>query len=215
MSSHFPVRSCGPNALLIDCGQEFVTAVSTVLMKSAKFVDVIPAEQSVMVMSNSAVDANEVLTLIESSTEKHTGSVGRDIELPMTYDGADLAEAAQLCHVSTHELIALHSEVTYQAIFAGFAPGFIYCTGLPEKLQLPRRAIPRIAVPAGSVAMADIYTAVYPLESPGGWHLLGTTDVVMFDPNRHPESFLSPGDRVRFVATNTQRSGTSPKGSKK
>jgi KipI family sensor histidine kinase inhibitor len=96
-------------------------------------------------------------------------------------------------------VIELHSSTIFNAAFAGFAPGFMYCTGLPEVLHLPRRATPRTSVPAGSLAMADAYTAIYPLNSPGGWNLIGTTNIKMFDAKADQPSFLLPGDRVRFV----------------
>jgi len=93
----------------------------------------------------------------------------------------------------------MHSNVTYKAAFCGFAPGFVYLTGLPPLLRLPRRESPRPNVPAGSVAIADTYTAVYPRSSPGGWHLLGTADAVLWDAEREPAALISAGASVRFL----------------
>jgi KipI family sensor histidine kinase inhibitor len=96
-------------------------------------------------------------------------------------------------------VIDLHSAARYVAAFCGFSPGFAYLRGLPPALQLPRRATPRASVPAGSVAIASEYAAVYPRSSPGGWHLLGTTDTVLFDPAADPPALIQPGTSVRFA----------------
>ena len=95
-------------------------------------------------------------------------------------------------------MIALHSGADYTVAFCGFMPGFAYMTGLPAALHLPRRATPRERVPVGAVAIAAEYAGVYPRESPGGWHLLGRTDAVLWDDGREPPALLPPGTRVRF-----------------
>lgn len=101
--------------------------------------------------------------------------------------------------VAPGEVGRIHAAAGYRVAFCGFAPGFGYLTGLPERYAVPRRATPRTAVPAGSVALAGPYTGVYPRSSPGGWRLVGTTDAVLWDPEREPPALLSPGLRVRFV----------------
>ncbi|MFI5803866.1 5-oxoprolinase subunit PxpB [Streptomyces sp. NPDC051561] len=121
------------------------------------------------------------------------------IELPVRYDGPDLRDVAQLWGVSEEEVVRLHSGTEFRVAFCGFAPGFGYLTGLPERYAVPRRATPRTAVPPGSVALAGPYTGVYPRSSPGGWQLIGATDAVLWDPARVPAALLTPGDRVRFV----------------
>lgn len=125
---------------------------------------------------------------------------GAVVEIPVAYDGADLAEVAARCGLTPAEVVRRHTAPTYTAAFAGFAPGFVYLEGLDPLLVLPRRDDPRTRVPAGSVAIAAHHTAVYPRESPGGWHLLGRTDVAMFDAAADPPARVRPGDRVRFVA---------------
>ena len=125
----------------------------------------------------------------------------RLVEIPTTYDGPDLAEVARRSRLSIDELIALHAGREYQAYFLGFLPGFAYCGRLDARIEAPRLERPRERVPAGSVAIADGQTAVYPLDSPGGWRLIGRTALVMFDPAREPAAFISAGDRVRFVPT--------------
>lgn len=121
----------------------------------------------------------------------------RELELRVRYDGPDLDDVAHAAQLTVVEVARLHAEATYTVDTIGFAPGFAYLTGLDARLQLPRRATPRPRVPAGSLAIADAFTAVYPFESPGGWHLLGrVVDARMFD-ERGP--LLHLGDRVRFV----------------
>jgi KipI family sensor histidine kinase inhibitor len=121
------------------------------------------------------------------------------IEIPVRYDGPDLAGVAALWRVTEEEAVRIHSAAEFRVAFCGFAPGFGYLTGLPERYAVPRRATPRTAVPTGSLALAGPYTGVYPRSSPGGWQLIGTTDTVLWDPAREPAALLSPGTRVRFV----------------
>jgi KipI family sensor histidine kinase inhibitor len=119
--------------------------------------------------------------------------------VPTTYDGPDLAETAERSHLSVEQLIALHSEREYTAYFLGFLPGFAYCGRLDPRIVAPRLERPRERVPAGSVAIADGQTAVYPLASPGGWRLIGRTDLAMFDPTAADPVRIRAGDRLRFV----------------
>ncbi|MFJ8650586.1 5-oxoprolinase subunit PxpB [Streptomyces sp. NPDC093546] len=120
------------------------------------------------------------------------------LEIPVRYDGPDLAVVAALWGVEPEEVARIHSGVEFRVAFCGFAPGFGYLTGLPARYEVPRRSTPRTAVPPGSVALAGAYTGVYPRSSPGGWQLIGTTDLVLWDPAREPAALLSPGTRVRF-----------------
>jgi KipI family sensor histidine kinase inhibitor len=122
------------------------------------------------------------------------------IEIPVRYDGDDLESVAERAGLTIAAVIAAHVSATYSVAFCGFAPGFAYLAGLDPALHLPRRVAPRTRVPAGSVAVAAEYSAVYPTASPGGWHLLGRTDLAMFDPARTPAVLLEPGCTVRFVA---------------
>ncbi|MFF5188944.1 allophanate hydrolase subunit 1 [Streptomyces sp. NPDC000345] len=122
------------------------------------------------------------------------------VELPVRYDGPDLADVAAHWGVPAREVARIHADTEFRVAFCGFAPGFGYLTGLPSRYDVPRRATPRTAVPAGSVALAGPYTGVYPRSSPGGWQLIGSTDMVLWDHARVPAALLSPGTRVRFVA---------------
>ncbi len=126
------------------------------------------------------------------------GPSGRLHRIPVTYDGPDLAESAAMLEISTDEMISLHAAAIYRVFMVGFVPGWAYLGPLPARLQLPRRRVPRTHVPAGSVAIAGEQTGVYPLATPGGWHLIGRTAVPMFLPDADPPCLLQPGDRVRF-----------------
>ncbi|MFJ8214867.1 allophanate hydrolase subunit 1 [Streptomyces sp. NPDC096033] len=120
------------------------------------------------------------------------------VTVPVRYDGPDLAEVAGAWGVAEAEVAGLVGGIEFRVAFCGFAPGFGYLTGLPERLWLPRRATPRTAVPAGSLALAGEYAGVYPRSSPGGWQLIGSTDTVLWDPAREPAALFAPGVRVRF-----------------
>ncbi|WP_418955919.1 5-oxoprolinase subunit B family protein [Streptomyces tritici] len=122
------------------------------------------------------------------------------VVVPVRYDGPDLAEVAALWGVSPEAAVRIHTAGAYTVAFCGFAPGFGYLTGLGPEYDVPRRATPRTAVPAGSVALAGPYTGVYPRSSPGGWQLIGSTDAVLWDPAREPAALLAPGTPVRFTA---------------
>ncbi|MFE2877948.1 allophanate hydrolase subunit 1 [Streptomyces roseus] len=125
-------------------------------------------------------------------------SEGPLVTVPVRYDGPDLAEVARLWGVAEREVAGIVGDTVFRVAFCGFAPGFGYLTGLPERFHLPRRATPRTAVPAGSLALAGEYAGVYPRSSPGGWQLVGTADAVLWDPEREPAALFAPGVRVRF-----------------
>lgn len=125
------------------------------------------------------------------------------VKIPVQYGGEygpDLAEVADRLQLSEKEVIRLHSETIYTVFMIGFLPGFPYLGLLPPKLELPRRGTPRLRVPAGSVAIAGQQTGIYPQASPGGWHLIGRTDIRLFDAAQQPPARLQPGMRVQFVA---------------
>ncbi|WP_405672724.1 5-oxoprolinase subunit PxpB [Streptomyces sp. NBC_01530] len=121
------------------------------------------------------------------------------VDIPVRYDGPDLADVAAHWGVREEDVARIHAATEFSVAFCGFAPGFGYLTGLPPRYDVPRRATPRTSVPAGSVALAGPYTGVYPRSSPGGWQLIGRTDTVLWDHARVPAALLSPGTRVRFV----------------
>ncbi|EDV6500182.1 5-oxoprolinase subunit PxpB [Salmonella enterica subsp. enterica serovar Anatum] len=126
----------------------------------------------------------------------------RSVEIPVIYGGAggpDLAAVARHSGLSEKQVVELHASVEYVVWFLGFQPGFPYLGNLPESLHMPRRAEPRLQVPAGSVGIGGAQTGIYPLSTPGGWQLIGLTPLKLFDPMREPPVLLRPGDSVRFV----------------
>ncbi|MER7868024.1 allophanate hydrolase subunit 1 [Streptomyces cellulosae] len=126
---------------------------------------------------------------------------GDFVEIPVRYDGPDLADVAARWGIGPDEVAARHSSYTYRVVFCGFAPGFGYLTGLPAELHVPRRDTPRTRVPAGALALAGPYSAVYPRATPGGWQLIGTMPdpAPLWDLTREQPALLTPGTRVRFV----------------
>ena len=136
---------------------------------------------------------------------------GTLVEIPVAYggdDGPDLATVAAHAGLDSDEVVRLHTTADHVVGMIGFAPGFPYLLGLPAALSIPRRPTPRTSVPAGSVAIAERQTGIYPRTSPGGWHVIGRTPRAMFDPHRDPPALLRAGDRVRFVpVTGPVRSG--------
>jgi KipI family sensor histidine kinase inhibitor len=128
---------------------------------------------------------------------------GRLVEIPVRYGGEhgpDLGTLADARDLSIEAVVALHTAPEYVVHFVGFLPGFAYLGGLDPRLATPRREVPRTSVPAGSVGIGGVQTGVYPIASPGGWHLIGRTDLRLFDPSREPAALLATGDRVRFRA---------------
>jgi inhibitor of KinA len=174
--------------------------------------DIVPAYESVAVfydparfaeMPGDAYDA--VCTFIVSCVGRPTNAPFRTeaklVEIPVCYAstfGPDLDAVAVHCKLSAAEVVAIHAEAEYLVHAIGFTPGFPYLGGLPETLRTPRRDTPRGHVPAGSVAIGGSQTGIYPVDSPGGWHIIGRTPLHLFSPERTPAALLRPGDRVRF-----------------
>lgn len=127
------------------------------------------------------------------------------VEVPVSYDGPDLAEVAQLTGLSADDVVAAHTGRLWLVGFAGFAPGFAYLVDGDPRLHVPRRTTPRTRVPAGSVGLAGEFSGIYPRASPGGWQLIGHTDEPLWDLDRDPPALLRPGLRVRFVDSGGDR----------
>jgi KipI family sensor histidine kinase inhibitor len=164
-------------------------------------VDVVPAARTVLLVTDPAVTT---LAAVEQAVRRTTPRTGRRdggelVELPVVYDGADLADVATHFGVPPDEVVRRHTGTGWTVAFCGFAPGFGYLTPDGDPWDVPRRDSPRTKVPPGSVALAGGFSGVYPRESPGGWQLIGRTDVVVFDVGRDPAALLRPGVRVRFV----------------
>ena len=125
---------------------------------------------------------------------------GRLHRIPVAYDGRDLEAVASTLRLSTQQVVELHGRPIYRVFMVGFVPGWAYLGPLPDELALPRLATPRTQVPAGSVAIAGQMTGIYPLATPGGWHLIGRTSVRLFLPDSDPPSLFRAGDRVKFFS---------------
>jgi KipI family sensor histidine kinase inhibitor len=193
---------CGPGAILAEYDTiDEVMAVDDALRAAALagIDDVIPAARTVLVTFRQVDrDALERLLVPGASTARPQGPL---VEIPVVYDGVDLDEVASATGLAVERVIEIHSSTEYSAAFLGFTPGWAYLVGLSPELRLPRRSTPRTAITAGSVAIANEFTGVYPTVSPGGWHLLGHTDATMFDVQREKPALIMAGDRVRFVRT--------------
>jgi len=196
----------GPDAFMIDTAgrRADVVADRWRAALAGRDADVVPAAETVLVRcsDDDVLTAGDREILVHLAREVVPGEdvhTGRTVTIPVVYDGDDLADVARRCDMSVDAVVAAHTSTEFRAAFCGFAPGFAYLVGLPSALHLPRRDTPRTAVPAGSVAIAAEYSAVYPRSSPGGWHLIGHTDFAMFDVARDPPAIVVPGDTVRFV----------------
>jgi len=165
-------------------------------------VDVVPAARTVLLVTDPArTTLAAVADAVRATTPRRDARTAGDVvELPVHYDGADLAELAGLLDLAPAELVRRHTGAEWTVAFCGFAPGFGYLTQDSGSWDVPRRSTPRTKVPPGSVALAGEFSGVYPRESPGGWQLVGRTDVAVFDLDRDPAALLRPGVRVRFVA---------------
>ena len=196
------LRPVGDRAVLVELG-----SLAEVLSLQSQLherpldgqLDVLAAAETVLVTAVSGAAARGFaarLRLMDVGTI--TGTDATMVIIDTVYDGEDLARVAELIGLGRDGVIAAHSEQTWTAAFGGFAPGFAYLTGETEALTVPRRSTPRSAVPAGSVALADTYSAVYPRASPGGWQLIGRTTAQLWDLRRDQPALVLPGNRVRF-----------------
>nr|WP_318384971.1 5-oxoprolinase subunit PxpB [uncultured Enterobacter sp.] len=167
--------------------------------------DVIPGMNNVTVVlrdpQDKALDAIERLQRWWEESEALEPDARR-VDIPVIYGnvtGPDLAEVARHAELSEKQVVELHASVDYVVWFLGFQPGFPYLGGLPEALHMPRRAEPRLSVPAGSVGIGGAQTGIYPLATPGGWQIIGQTSLALFNPQKDDPVLLRPGDTVRFV----------------
>lgn len=156
-----------------------------------------PAYASLLIVFDPLTVRHSEVEQIVRERERDGGvEVTRTVEIPVRYDGQDLKDVAELCGISESRVVELHTGADYLVYFVGFVPGFAYLGGLPRELEVARLASPRKRVAAGSVGIAGNQTGVYPIETPGGWRLIGHTETKMFD----GRSLLEAGDHVRFVA---------------
>jgi inhibitor of KinA len=204
----------GDLALSVELGEEISVDVNTrvraleylIAQKAVPgVVETVPSYRALLVYYDPSVvgyDAlcGELAALAEQATNTAMPPA-REVELPCCYDGElgpDLEAAAQRLALPVDELVRLHGGAEYVVYFIGFTPGLPYMTGAPERLTIARLDSPRVKVPAGSVAIGGSQCCIYPVESPGGFWLLGRTPVRLYDPDRPEPILLKPGDRVRF-----------------
>jgi KipI family sensor histidine kinase inhibitor len=201
------IRRAGAAALLIECADaEQVEAWRAELWRrrgsgELSAVDIVPAARTVLVdgVPDPAVAAGRIDRWTPRPAAAGADAAGGEVEIPTRYDGQDLPDVAAGWGVTVAEAVRRISHAGLRVAFCGFAPGFAYLTGLPESWAVPRLPSPRPRVPAGSVALAGPYAGIYPSESPGGWRLVGRTEVTLFDVHRDTPSRLVPGVRVRLV----------------
>jgi len=194
----------GSTALLVELdGLDDVLALYAALADAVPegVVDVVPAARTVLLVTDPARTTLHAVADAVRRTAPRPGAraSGEVVELPVHYDGADLGAVAELLSLSAEELVQRHTGAEWTVAFCGFAPGFGYLVQPGAEWNVPRRASPRTRVPPGSVALAGEFSGVYPRESPGGWQLIGSTDVAVFDLARDPAALLRPGTRVQFV----------------
>jgi inhibitor of KinA len=206
------VLPLGDSAITVRLGEEkspsllheIHSAAARIRAERLEYVDdVVPAYLAVTVFYDSlkrsyAEIAAEIIGILSAPRVVAPMEQFRQHVIPVRYDGLDLDAVAVATGLSVDEVIRLHTGGTYTVDLLGFVPGWAYLSELDARLQIPRRPQPRPRVAAGSVAIAATQTGVYPLDTPGGWHILGTTDSVMFDAMRDPPALLNAGDRVRF-----------------
>jgi KipI family sensor histidine kinase inhibitor len=198
-------RPAGPWALLVEVDSLAMARALYVRIERERargwapgLVDVIPAARTVLL--DGVADQAALAAEIQSwSIAPSPPAAGHVVEIECRYDGPDLGEVARQWGIRQERVAAIHSALSHEVAFCGFVPGFPYVAGLGGGREVTRRDRPRAAVPAGSVALGDEYTGIYPRTSPGGWQIIGHTDAVMWDPGRDPAALLQPGDRVRFV----------------
>jgi KipI family sensor histidine kinase inhibitor len=198
------VLPCGERAVLVELDDlDAVLGLHTALRAGAPagVTELVPAARTLLVAFDPAATDAERLGAALRAVEFSPGArpEGELVEIPAVYDGEDLGAVAEHARLDRGEVVAAHAGGEYVVAFCGFAPGFGYLSGLDERLHVPRRDTPRTRVPAGAVAIADRFTAVYPRPSPGGWQLIGRTDRTLWDAERDPPALLVPGTRVRFV----------------
>ncbi|WP_456422749.1 5-oxoprolinase subunit PxpB [Thermococcus sp.] len=205
-------KPLGDSALLISFGEvideelnEKIHSLARAIEK-ANFewlVEVVPAYSSLAVLYDPAlIDFESVKRAVEGVEASAESFEGELVEIPVVYGGKhgpDLEFVAEYNGLTPDEVIEIHSRPIYRVYFLGFLPGFAYLGGMDERIATPRLEKPRLKVPAGSVGIAGKQTGIYPLESPGGWRLIGRTPLRLFNPEKEPPTLLKPGDRVKFV----------------
>ncbi len=201
--SELRVLRCADSALLVELADlPAVQALHGELRESTPdgVLDMVPAARTLLLrLDPGRCDPAAVERAVRDvRVGQRRGHDGGLLRVPVVYDGADLAEVAKLTGLTEREVVHEHTEVPWTVAFGGFAPGFGYLTGGSPKLAVPRRGESRTRVPPGAVGLAGEFSGIYPRESPGGWQLIGRTDLEIWRTDREPPALLRPGVRVRF-----------------
>jgi KipI family sensor histidine kinase inhibitor len=199
------VLPSGSNGLLVELEHlDEVLALYTALtdLELEGVVDIVPAGRTILLAIDPDVtELSTVERAVRSAEPRHAArESGELVEIPVVYDGEDLEDVAGILGCDVPEVIRRHTADEWTVAFCGFAPGFAYITAASGAWQIPRRTSPRTSVPAGSVGLAAEFSGIYPQASPGGWQLIGHTEIAVFEIDREPPALLSPGTPVRFVA---------------
>ena len=201
------VLDYGDQALMVKCGSTAeVLAWADVLRAAAlpSVVDIVPAARTVLVKLDGpryqGVIRQRLRKMRVTADEAAPADRSADVVIDVVYDGPDLAEVASRTGLTTAQVINAHTSTLWRVGFSGFAPGFAYLVDGDPRLRVPRRTDPRTTVPAGSVALAGEFSAIYPRQSPGGWQLIGHTDAVLWDIERPHPALLTRGMWVQFRA---------------
>ncbi|HET6560861.1 MAG TPA: allophanate hydrolase subunit 1 [Marmoricola sp.] len=201
--SRLTTRRCGDTGLLVELGDNSRVHALAAALRAARLegvTDLVPALDTLLiVLDPEQARPAEVEQRLEGlPVGAFAAGDTRTVEIPVRYDGEDLAWVAEHCGLTRREVVEAHTGRPWRVAFCGFAPGFSYLVDGDPRLNVPRRGESRVAVPPGSVAVAGEFSAVYPRRSPGGWQLLGNTDVPMWDTHADPPALLVPGYQVQF-----------------
>ena len=198
------VLAMGDAAVLVELADLDAVLAHAAAIEAAGWpgvVDVVPGARTVVVTVRPGTDLGALRRAIQTlDVTPIDAADGETVEIPVVYDGPDLAEVAELTGLDADEVVAAHTGTPWRVGFGGFAPGFAYLTGGDPRLNVERRSEPRTSVPPGAVGLAGEFSGIYPRSSPGGWQLIGRTDAPLWDATRTPPALLTPGAQVRFVA---------------
>lgn len=192
----------GEGGLLLECAD--LTETAGVLRALQRLdlhevTEIVPGARTIFLRSAQPLSPRRRRELLALEAVSRDGRDPAEVVIGVRYDGADLADVAELVDLTPDEVIAAHTGQAWTVGFCGFAPGFGYLHGENVRLRVPRRADPRPSVPAGAVGLADTWSGIYPRQGPGGWQLIGHTTRSLWDLDRTPPALLQPGTVVRFV----------------
>jgi inhibitor of KinA len=222
-SKNYKIFPLSDSAITIDFGNVIDEKINDIVMKLYRFcsentftgmIEAMPAYASLTIfydvweLRKANINAKSAYEFVEDYIENSLKSLDRElltskslVEIPVIYDGEDLAFVAEYNQLSIEEVIKIHTKPVYRVFMMGFLPGFAYMGGLDARIATPRKATPRTKVPAGSVGIAGNQTGIYPSESPGGWQLIGRTELELYTPDKVDITLLKAGDLVKFINT--------------